>query len=142
MLNNQTIWQGFHHITLITRDLDATVAFYRDILDMQIGEILERHERHCFIQLGGTTWGLHFFEVADAEIFADDDLLSNRFIFLPGALQHIALAIATETDAMKLWHKLQDYSVKTTPINQIDTLRNYLFMDNNGIVLEVTWMAK
>ncbi len=29
-------WSGFHHIALVTRDLDATIRFYRDVLGMEI----------------------------------------------------------------------------------------------------------
>ena len=29
-------WQGIHHLALATRDLDATVRFYRDVLGMPV----------------------------------------------------------------------------------------------------------
>ena len=29
-------WQGIDHVTLITGNLDATVAFYRDVLEMSV----------------------------------------------------------------------------------------------------------
>ena len=29
-------WSGFHHIALMTRDLDATIRFYVDVLGMEI----------------------------------------------------------------------------------------------------------
>jgi catechol 2,3-dioxygenase-like lactoylglutathione lyase family enzyme len=32
-------WGGIHHIALVTPDLDATRAFYADVLGMQVGEV-------------------------------------------------------------------------------------------------------
>nr|MBA3790917.1 VOC family protein [Rubrobacter sp.] len=33
-------WQGFHHVALVTADLDATLRFYEDVLGMEAGEIM------------------------------------------------------------------------------------------------------
>jgi hypothetical protein len=46
-------WRGFHHITLVTADLDATIRFYGGVLGMRVGEVVaatERQGRHCFIK--------------------------------------------------------------------------------------------
>lgn len=32
-------WQGFHHIALVTLDLDATIRFYGDVLEMKAGNV-------------------------------------------------------------------------------------------------------
>jgi catechol 2,3-dioxygenase-like lactoylglutathione lyase family enzyme len=65
-------WRGFHHVALVTPDLDATIALYRDVLGMEIGDVLTMgtmEARHCFIKPGDSeTWGLHFFEHPDAEV--------------------------------------------------------------------------
>ena len=59
-------WSGFHHIALVTRDLDATISFYRDVLGMEVIFIAppeELHGRHCAIRPGGDPnhLGIHFF---------------------------------------------------------------------------------
>jgi catechol 2,3-dioxygenase-like lactoylglutathione lyase family enzyme len=64
------LWRGFHHVALVTPDLDATIRFYGDVLGMRVGEVVsatERQGRHCFIKPCDTveTWGLHFFERPD-----------------------------------------------------------------------------
>lgn len=64
-------WRGFHHVALVTRDLDATIRFYHDVLGMDIGAIApagELHGRHCAIRPGcePDRLGLHFFEYAHA----------------------------------------------------------------------------
>jgi catechol 2,3-dioxygenase-like lactoylglutathione lyase family enzyme len=43
---------GFHHIALVTCELDATIRLYRDVLGMEVIFIApagELHGRHCAI---------------------------------------------------------------------------------------------
>lgn len=58
-------WRGFHHVALVTRDLDATMRFYDQVLGMEVGSIApatELHGRHCAIRPGSQPdrLGLHF----------------------------------------------------------------------------------
>ncbi len=139
-VNTVTPWRGFHHVALVTPDLDATIQFYQGVLGMQAGEIMERGERHCFIKPGdGDTRGLHVFEHPEAELFAQPEILSERFGFLRGALQHMAFALPDEAAAIALRERLRSHGVQMTDINELGPLRNFLFLDNNGLLLEATW---
>ncbi len=141
----QTPWRGFHHVALVTPDLDATIHFYQDVLGMQAGDIMERQGRHCFIS-PGDTWGLHFFEYADADLLAQTETVKRmltepeaRFVFLPGALQHMAFALPDEAAGLALRERLQAHGILVTEINTLGPIRNFLFMDNNGLMLEAAW---
>lgn len=144
-------WRGFHHIALVTPDLDATIQFYRDVLGMQISEIYESgigvQGRHCFIKPGsGETWGLHVFEHPDPTL---SQLLekSRRMIVetnwrpgtFEGILQHIAFALPDEQAALALRARLAEHQVRFSPINEIGPLHNFLFLDNHGFLLEAAW---
>lgn len=132
-------WRGFHHVAVVTPDLDATIHFYGDILGMQVGAIMDRGGRHCFIQPGdGDTRGLHVFEHTNAQIFSYPNT-SQRMIFLPGFLQHIAFALPDESAAMALRERLAGHGIEMTPVNSLGTVRNFLFRDNNGNLLEAAW---
>lgn len=132
-------WRGFHHVALATPDLEATIRFYVDVLGMYAGEVMDRHGKHCFIKPGNSdTWGLHVFETPQAEIFPYPDS-SERFVFIPGALQHIAFALPDEHAALALRERLDRHGVRTTSVNEIGPLCNFLFVDNNGTLLEATW---
>src|SRR5262249_55835648 len=135
-------WRGFHHVAVVTHDLDATIAFYREVLGMQIGDIVpatDRSGRHCFIKPGVTeTWGLHVFEQADAQLFPYPEGMP-RGVFVPGALQHIAFALPNEAEALALRDRLAAFGIPTTPISDLGLVRNMLFRDNNGMLLEATW---
>lgn len=147
-------WQGFHHVALVTPDLDATIRFYRDALGMQVGDIyttgMSVDGRHCFIKPGNVeTWGLHVFENSDPDLKAvletakqmvlDVLDTGGRLGFFKGILQHIAFALPDEQVALALRERLQKHNVRMTPINEIGAIRNFLFLDNNGLLLEAAW---
>ena len=137
-------WGGFHHVALVTPDLDATIAFYRDVLAMRIGEIREgggvTAARHCFIRPGAdtATWGLHFFEYPGAEIPQySEGLRSGGFI--AGGLQHIAFALPDLAAAQALRERLDAHGIEATPTGNVGPIQNLLFFDNHGYLLEATW---
>jgi catechol 2,3-dioxygenase-like lactoylglutathione lyase family enzyme len=138
------VWRGFHHVALVTPDLDATIRFYGDVLGMSVGEVVsatERQGRHCFIKPGATveTWGLHFFEQPDAEVFAYPETF-ERYAFVPGALQHVAFTLPDEAAALVLRRRLAAFGVEMTDITNLGLVSNMLFRDNNGLfLLEAAW---
>ena len=137
-------WHGFHHVALVTPDLDATIRFYGGVLGMRVGEVFaatERQGRHCFIKPGGVeTHGIHFFERTDARVFAWPEA-SERFAVVPGALQHIAFALPDEEAALALRRRLAATGVEATPVANLGPVSNMLFKDNNGLLLEATWAS-
>ncbi|MBS4196706.1 VOC family protein [Lederbergia citri] len=147
-----SLWKGFHHIALVTRNLDETIRFYKNLLGMQVGTVypaFKQRGRHCFIRPGDVeTWGIHFFEYPDAQIFQSDKELkrlsenstaSDLYSFLPGALQHIAFAVRSEEEGLNLRAKLTNEGIVMTDIYDQGKIRNFIFVDNNGIQLEVAW---
>ncbi|MFK9092534.1 VOC family protein [Bacillus salipaludis] len=137
-------WRGFHHVALATPNLDETINFYTKVLGMQASEIFPG--RHVFIKPGMTdSWGIHFFEKKDAQLFtfpgAPDPLKLERNGFAAGFLQHIAFALPNEEFALILKERLGSYGVLTTDITNIGPIRNLLFYDIHGLLLEATWPA-
>lgn len=145
-------WKGIHHVALVTQNLDETIDFYKNVLGMQVGTVypaFKQRGRHCFIRPGNVeTWGIHFFEFPDAQIFRSDEELKHLsknpaaaelYNFLPGALQHIAFAIQSEEEGLALRAKLMSEGTIMTDIYDQGKIRNFIFTDNNGIQLEVAW---
>lgn len=137
-------WRGFHHVALVTPDLDATIRFYGEVLGMRVGDVFDatqRQGRHCFIKPGGVeTDGLHFFEHPEARLFAWPEA-SERFALVPGALQHLAFALPDEESAFILRRRLVAFGVEATPVTDLGPVSNMLFRDNNGMLLEATWSS-
>lgn len=136
-------WRGFHHLTLATPDLDATIRFYGDVLGMNVGHVVgptKRQGRHCFVRPGEEveTWGLHFFEHPEARLFAWPETF-ERFAIVPGALQHVAFALPDEEAALAIRRRLIAFGVEPTPTTDLGPISNMLFRDNNGLLLEATW---
>jgi catechol 2,3-dioxygenase-like lactoylglutathione lyase family enzyme len=141
---NELPWRGFHHVALVTPDLDETISFYQDVVGMQAGEIYQARQgksRHCFIKPGESeAWGLHFFEDPEAPVSPRLETLSLQWsAFLPGSLQHIAFALPNEATALTLRERLRERDVAMTEIGAVSTIRNMVFQDNNGILLEAAW---
>ena len=139
-------WSGFHHIALVTRDLDATIRFYRDVLGMEIIFIApagELHGRHCAIRPGGNPdhLGIHFFEYPKAPLFSPEDRPLEIAFFDPGAtfLSHISLALPDEAAGLALRERLTRQNVGVSPIMDQGGIWNMAFLDNNGLPLEAAW---
>lgn len=133
-------WQGIHHVALVTPDLDTTIQFYRDVLGMQLLFIApagEMHGRHAAFLPGVGFLGLHFFEMPNAQIFTAPDLA--KMYWLPGALHHISFALPDERTALALQKRLQAQGIATTGVMDQGNIYNFVFQDNNGMLLEAAW---
>ena len=140
-------WQGLNHLALVTPNLDATVAFYRNVLGMRVvfeAPANPHHGRHAMISPGGPGMGLHFFEVADAQIFQLAGGVPSKLEFIPGALQHVAITVADESAALALRERLVTGGVPTTPVLEpgrfAPGVRTFFFQDPSGLLLKATWL--
>lgn len=79
---------GPHHIALVTRDLDATVRFYHDVLGMRLVAALgpePYHGPHVFLAAG--TFLVHLFGQPDHDVTPAPAGWHQGFHLLPGAFQ-------------------------------------------------------
>jgi catechol 2,3-dioxygenase-like lactoylglutathione lyase family enzyme len=141
-------WLGINHVSLATPNLDTTVAFYRDVLEMRVlfqAPANPHHGRHAMISPGGAGMGFHFFEVADTQIARLPGVVPAKpGEFLPGALQHIAVTLADDRSALLLRDRLIARNVPVTPIIEpgrfAPGVRTFLFPDPSGLLLKATWV--
>jgi hypothetical protein len=54
-------------------------------------------------------------------------------------MQHVAFALPDEVAGLALRQRLREAGVETTDVGSIGSIRNTLFSDNNGLLLEATW---
>lgn len=144
----EAAWQGIDHLALVTPDLDATLTFYRDVLGLRVlfeGAPNPMHGRHAMISAGGPGRGLHFFEVPNAQIFGERGVAPRGLTFIPGALQHIAIAVADEASALAMRERLQARGVPMTPVltpgRNAPGARTFLFPDPSGLLIKAIWIV-
>ena len=145
ILENGVGWRGFHHVAVVTRDLEETARFYGDVLGMSVGETIDNDaqgavSRHRFVQPGGDeSWGLHFFESPEAEAHPSARRIDRGALMGTVGVQHVAFALPDETAGVALRERLRENGVESTEIGSAGPIRNTLFFDNNGLLLEATW---
>jgi catechol 2,3-dioxygenase-like lactoylglutathione lyase family enzyme len=145
MPENEVGWRGFHHVAVVTRDLEETTRFYGEVLGMSVGDLIERDaqgivSRHRFIRPGEDEgWGLHFFESPEAVAHASAHKIDRSALMGTTGIQHIAFALPDEAAGISLRERLKSEGVETTEIGSAGPIRNTLFFDNNGLLLEATW---
>ncbi len=103
---------GVHHLVLISSDLEATVRFYTQILNMRLVKVMENHDdptsTHIFLDMGGGNM-MAFFDFPE-----QGDAPVVRGI---GAMHHVALkAVPDQYKALFVRLKEQgiEYSLEGT----------------------------
>jgi catechol 2,3-dioxygenase-like lactoylglutathione lyase family enzyme len=84
--------QGLHHFALLSSDVEATIAFYQDLLEFPLVELFENRDyqgsTHFFFDVGNGNL-LAFFD------FPGLDLASYREVL--GGLHHVAISVTPES---------------------------------------------
>ena len=124
---------GLHHVTLITRNLDATTSFYRDLLGLALVEQAANEDdpdaRH--------------FWFGDADGRAGTLLSFLEYPAMPegsvgvGSTHHLALAVdsSEELDAWRDY--LRGRGVQTTDVFERGRFRSLYLRDPDGHILEL-----
>jgi glyoxylase I family protein len=124
---------GLHHVTLIARDLDATTAFYRDVLGLALVDQTANEDdpdaRHFWFGDADGAAGtlisfLEYPDMADGSVGV-------------GSTHHLALAVESleELDAWRDYLRGQD--VQTTDVFQRGRFRSLYLRDPDGHILEL-----
>jgi catechol 2,3-dioxygenase-like lactoylglutathione lyase family enzyme len=134
--------ERLHHTAYVTKDLEATRAFYENLLgfplvatwceaDELFGEL--RTYCHCFFGLQDGS-ALAFFQFAherDAQLFGPE--------LPPSPFRHIALKIdASSQDEIAARLKTAGYEAPRTYILEHGYCRSLYVEDPNGMILELT----
>lgn len=90
--------QGVHHVALLSRDVEATIAFYQDLLEFPLTELFENRDyqgsTHFFFDIGHGN-ALAFFDFPGLDL--------GEYAEVLGGLHHLAISVSSEN-----WHRLKD----------------------------------
>jgi len=128
---------ALHHVALVTNDMQATVAFYRDVLGSEIAMAhrvaREDNARHYFITVAPNTV-FAFFEFPEAELPGYEPPTlpkSGR------ALDHISFFVENE-EQLNAWKaRLESHGIAYTEMHNPGMVQAIFFPDPNNIIIEI-----
>ena len=134
---------GFHHLGLATRDMEATIAFYRDVLgfetrvtDLMSGNRLSGKGaiRHAFIDVGDGSF-VAFMEPNDVPGWNEPfDTGINEGLGLPRGVYHFAFRSSDEQALQARRADLVDKGIDVTEVVDHGWCKS--IYDPNGLLLE------
>lgn len=123
----RTSTRGIHHVALISSDVERTIHFYQDVLEMPLTDMLENRD------YGGSTH--FFFDVGNGNAIAFFDLPGldlGPYAEVLGGLHHLAISIERER-----WeHVRANLDAAGVPYAHVDGSSLY-FRDPDGARLEL-----
>ena len=103
--------RGLHHLALLSSDVEATIAFYQDLLEFPLTELFEnrdyRGSTHFFFDIGHGNL-LAFFDFPGLDL--------GEYAEVLGGLHHIAISVAPDRWE-HLRTKLDAADVPTVPMS-------------------------
>jgi len=133
---------GFHHVGLATHDMDATLAFYEDILGFQtrVCDIIQPDAggaiRHAFLDAGNGEM-IAFMECNEVPGISDDfDAGINSGLGIAGGVMHFAFKADSVTDLATKKEHLASKTINVTDIVDHGWCQSIYFKDPNGLQLE------
>ena len=133
---------GMHHLGLATHDMEATLAFYEDILgfDTKVCDLMSPAAggkiRHAFLDVGNGEM-MAFMECNDVQGVAEDfDAGINRGLGIKGGVMHFAFAASDTQDLRAKQSNLRERGVQVSDVVDHGWCESIYFHDPNGLQLE------
>jgi catechol 2,3-dioxygenase-like lactoylglutathione lyase family enzyme len=141
--------RGFNHIDLGTKDMEATRAFYEDVLGFPLvrADLVEIGDRgrmkHFFFDVGnGQLVG--FMSGEEIQGYPRDfDSGINRGLGLAQGVYHFAFDAESEADLERIKAHLISHGVEVRgPVDHEGWSKSIYFVDPNGLQLEVCHLLR
>lgn len=122
--------RGLHSVTMTVRDAAPTIAFMQQWLGYSVAETNGARTR-VVVNGGGSGKTIDIVESADAPA-AKNGL---------GTVHHVAMAIESPDDQMRLRTELTERGVQVTPLMDRQYFQSIYFREPGGILYEIATMA-
>ncbi|MDP9845744.1 VOC family protein [Streptosporangium lutulentum] len=123
----QSSARGLHHFALISSDVEKTIAFYQDLLEFPLTEIIEnrdyRGSNHFFFDIGNGNL-IAFFDFPGLDLGPYKEVL--------GGLHHIAISVDPAA-----WERLRGKLEAAGVPHQVESGTSIYFTDPDGARLEL-----
>lgn len=130
-------YTGINHVALATRDMDATIRFWRDLLGMRlIAGLGHGGYRQYFLEISETGM-LGFFEWPQVAPIAEKD--HGVPVAGPFAFDHIALGVGTRDDLWDIKARLEAAGFWASEVLDHGFILSLYSFDPNNIAIEFSW---
>ena len=127
-------YTGINHLAMATGDMEATIAFWRDLLGLRLVAGLGRPGyRHYFFEIAAHDM-IAFFEWPHVAPLPEKD--HGVPVKGPFAFDHVSLEVATEEDLWKLKARLEAARFWTSEIMDHGFIHSLYSFDPNQIPIE------
>jgi len=147
--------QGINHLALMSRDLDATVRFYVDIIGLplvkayQTGDVPKWEHNGAVLHDGGNLIApRHYFvDLGDGSLLAFFDpgqgaTLPEDFVSIPGAFHHLSLNVADEEALLAARAELKGRGIPVSGVVDHEFCKSIYLRDPDGRNLELSYFVR
>ena len=133
----QINYTGINHLAMATGDMDATIAYWRDLLGMRLVAGLGRPGyRHYFFEISPNDM-IAFFEWPGVAPLQEKD--HGVPVKGPYAFDHLSLQVATQEDLGQLKDRLEAAGQWVSEIIDHGFIHSIYAFDPNNIPIEFSW---
>jgi catechol 2,3-dioxygenase-like lactoylglutathione lyase family enzyme len=127
-------YSGINHLAMATKDMDATIRFWRDLLGMRLVAGLGRPGyRHYFFEISAHDM-IAFFEWPDVEKIPEKD--HGVPVKGPFAFDHVAIEVESDDDLWELKDRFEAADIWASEIIDHGFIHSIYAFDPNNIAIE------
>lgn len=128
--------RAINHLAFITPDLEKTIRFYRDLLEMELHSgVGHDGYRHYFFRIGDNH--VAFFEYAGAQPM--EQKFPGERTDKPLGFDHVSFTVASCEELFAYKDKLEAAGFPVHGVVDHGTIWSIYFYDPNNIPLEISW---
>lgn len=130
-------YNGINHLAMVTKDMDMTVRYWRDLLEMRL-----------VAGLGKKGYRHYFFEISDTDLIAFFEWPGNEKIPVkdhgvpdkgPRAFDHVAIGVETMDDLIEIKERLSAAGFWVSEIMDHGFIYSIYTFDPNNIPVEFSY---
>lgn len=130
-------YTGVNHLAMATGDLDRTILFWRDLLEMRmIAGVGEPGFKHYFFEIAPNDL-IAFFEWNDVE--AAPPRIHGTPVKGPFIFDHVSFGVEKSEDLWEIKDKLEAAGFACTDVKDHGFIHSIYAHDPNGIPIEFSW---
>ena len=133
-------YNGINHLALATGDINTTVRFWRDLLEMRLVAALGKPGyRQFFFEISENDL-IAFFEWPDVKPVQEKD--AGRVVKGPFAFDHVSIGVENDKAIWDLKEKLEANDIWVSEVIDNGFIHSIFTFDPNGISLEFSCAVK